>query len=95
MIATVNVSFNLSLTFFEPSELQNRTTEVTDMQSYTFSLDGVRSCDNFTFCIRGKNIAGQGNCSCIIGSLPYIPQADMIEYSLSRILSLNVTVLVR
>ena len=43
-------------------------------------------------------MAGQGNKSCIDGSLPYIPQAHMIEYSLirtSETFSLNVTLLVR
>ena len=43
-------------------------------------------------------MAGQGNNSCINGSFPYIPQADMIKYSLirtSETFSLNVTVLVR
>ena len=97
-IETVSVSFYLSLSFFEPSELQNQTTEVIDMQSYNFTLDGVRSCDYFIFCIRGRNMAGQGNKSCINGSFPYIPQADMIKYSLNRTsetFSLNVTVLVR
>ena len=97
-IETVSVSFHLSLSFFEPSELQNQTTEVLDMQSYNFTLDGVRSCDYFIFCIRGRNMAGQGNNSCINGSFPYIPQADMIKYSLNRTsetFSLNVTVLVR
>ena len=97
MIETVSVSFHLSLTFNEPSELQNLTTEVTDMQSYTFSLSGMRSCDNFIFCIIGRNMAGQGNMSCIDGSLPYLPLADMITYSLSKTVetfSLNVMVLV-
>ena len=98
MIETVSVSLHLSLIFFEPSELQNRTTEVTDMQSYTFTLDGVRSCDYFIFCIRGRNMAGQGNKSCINGSLPYIPPVDEIDYSLSRTkqnFTLTVTVSVR
>ena len=97
-IETVNVSFHLSLTFSEPSKLQTLTTEVTDLQSHTFTLDGVRSCDNFIFCISGRNMAGQGNNSCINGSFPYILQADMIKNSLSRTsetLSLNVTVMVR
>ena len=97
-IETVNVSFNLSLTFFVPSKLQNLTTEVTDMQSHTFTLDGVRSCDNFIFCITGRNTAGQGDDSCVYESFPYIPPADMIKYSLtstSESFSLNVTVSVR
>ena len=99
IIETVSVSLHLSLIFFEPSELQNRTTEVTDMQSYTFTLvDGVRSCDYFIFCIRGRNMAGQGNKSCINGSLPYIPPVDKIDYSLSKTkqnFTLTVTVSVR
>ena len=98
MIATVSMSFHLSLTFSEPSELETQTTEVTDLQSHTFTFDGVRSCDDFIFCIRGSNMAGQGSYSCINGSLPYIPQADMIKYSLIRTFktfSLKVTVLVR
>ena len=97
MIETVSMLFNLSLTFLEPSELQDRTTEVTDMQSYTFTLDGVRSCDYFIFCISGRNMAEQGNNSCVNGSLPYLPLADMIKYSLTKTIktfSLNVTVLV-
>ena len=97
-IETVNVSFHLSLTFFEPSKLRTLTTEVTDLQSHTFTLDGVRSCDNFIFCIRGRNMAGQGNNSCIYESFPYVPPADMIKYSLtstSESFSLNVTVSVR
>ena len=97
-IETVSVSFHLSLTFSKPSKLQTLTTEVTDLQSHTFTLDGVRSCDNFVFCISGRNMAGQGNKSRINGSFPYILQADMIKYSLTRTsetFSLNVTVLVR
>ena len=97
-IETVSVSFYLSLTFFEPSKLQTLTTEVTDMQSHTLTLDGMRSCDNLIFCIRGRNRAGQGNNSCIYESFPYIPPADMIKYSLtstSESFSLNVTFLVR
>ena len=97
-IDTVNVSFNLSLTFFEPSKLQTLTTEVIDLQSHTFTLDGVRSCDNFVFCISGRNMAGQGHNSCRNGSFPYILQADMVKYSLTRTseaFSLNVTVSVR
>ena len=97
-IKTVSLSFNLSLIFFEPSKLQNLTTEVTDLQSHTFTVDGVRSCDNLIFCITGRNIAGQGNDSCIYESFPYIPPEDMIKYSListSESFSLNVTVSVR
>ena len=45
MIETISTSLHLSLIFFEPSELQNQTTEVTDMQSYNFTMDGLRSCD--------------------------------------------------
>ena len=97
-IETVSVSFHLTLTFFEPSELHNMTTKLTNIQTHTFTLAGVRSCDDFIFCISARNMAGHGNNSCINGSLPYIPQADMIKNSLSRTsetFSLNVTVMVR
>ena len=97
---TVSVLFHLSLNFFEPSQLQNQTTEVTDMQSHTFTLEGVRSCDYFKLCVGASNIVGQGDDSCIEGSLPYIPPVDMITKSLSRVtantnFTLTVTIIVR
>ena len=84
IIESVSVSFNLSLHYSEPSKLINQTADVTDIQSYNFSLEGVRSCDSFKLCIEASNIVGQGDDSCIEGSLPYIPPVDMITKSLSR-----------
>ena len=78
------MSFNLSLYYSEPSKLINETAGVTNIQSYNFSLEGVRSCDYFELCVGASNIVGQGDDSCVEGSLLYIPPIDMITYSLSR-----------
>ena len=100
IIETVSVSFNLSLHYSEPSILVNQTVGAADIKSYNFNLEGVRSCDHFELCVGASNIVGQGNDSCIEGSLPYIPLVDMITYSLSRStantnFTLTVTVMVR
>ena len=84
IIESVSVSFNLSLHYSEPSKLINQTADVTDIQSYNFNLKGVRSCDSFKLYVEASNIVGQGDDSCIEGSLPYIPPVDMITKSLSR-----------
>ena len=78
------MSFNLSLHYSEPSKLINQTAGVTDIQLYTFSLKGAKSCDYFKLCIGAINIVGQGDNSCKEGSLPYIPSVNMISNSLSR-----------
>ena len=100
IIETVSVSFNLSLQFSEPSILVNQIAGAADIKSYNFSLEGVRSCDHFELCVGASNIVGQGDDSCVEGSLPYIPPIDMISYSLSRAkantnFTLTVTVMVR
>ena len=84
VIETVSVSFNLSLHYSEPSKLINQTAGVTDIQSYNFSLKGVRSCDSFKLCIEASNIVGQGDDSCIEESLPYIPPVNVVTKTLSR-----------
>ena len=94
------MSFNLSLHYSEPSKLINQTVGVTDIKFYNFSLEGVRSCDYFKVCVGASNIVGQGDDSCVEGSLPYIPPVDMITYSLSRTtvntnFTLTVTIMVR
>ena len=94
------MSFNLSLHYSEPSNLINQTAGATDIQSYNFSLKGVRSCDHFKLCIGASNIVGQGDDSCVEGSLPYIPPVNMITKSLSRAtantnFTLTVTIMVR
>ena len=83
IIESVSVSFNLSLHYSEPSKLINQTVGATDIQSYNFSLEGVRSCDYFKLCVGASNVVGQGDGSYKEGSLPYIPPVDMITYSLS------------
>ena len=100
IIETVSVSVNLSLHCSEPSKLISQTVGATDIQSFNFSLEGVRSCDYFKLCVGASNIVGQGDDSCIEGSLPYIPPVNMITYSLSRAtanrnFTLSVTVTVR
>ena len=101
IIETVSVSVNLSLHYSEPSKLINQTAGATNIQSYNFSLEGVRSCDNFKLCVGASNVVGHGDDSCIEGSLPYIPPVDMITYSLPRAttaitnFTLTVTVMVR
>ena len=94
------MSFNLSLHYSEPSKLINQTAGATDIQSYIFILEGVRSCDYFKLCVGASNIVGQGDDSCIEGSLPYIPPVNMITYLLSRAtanrnFTLTVTIMVR
>ncbi len=84
IIQSVKVTFNLSLTFSQPSVLEEMTTNVTDMQNITFTLLGNRSCDPYRLCIAGRNTVGQGEDSCTVGSLPYIPSLDRIQYSLSK-----------
>ena len=44
----------------------------------------MRLCDSFKLCVEASNTVGQGDDSCIEGSLPYIPPVDMITKSLSR-----------
>ena len=100
IIESVSVSFNLSLHYSEPSKLINQTAGATDIQSYIFILEGVRSCDYFKLCVGASNIVGQGDDSCVEGSLPIIPSVDMITYSLSRAtanrnFTLTVTIMVR
>ena len=99
IIESVSVSFNLSLHYSEPSKLIHQTAEITDIQSYNFSLEGMRSCDNFKLCVGASNIVGHGDDSCIEESLPYIPPVNMINKSLSRAtatgnFTLTVTVMV-
>ena len=100
IIETVSVSFNLSLHYSEPSILVNQIAGAADIKSYNFNLEGVRSCEHFELCVGASNIVGQGDDSCVEGSLPYIPPIDMITYSLSRAeantnFTLTVTVMVR
>ena len=100
IIETVCSSFNLSLHYSEPSKLVNQTVGAADIKSYNFSLEGVRSCDYFKLCVGASNVIGQGDDSCIEGSLIYIPPVDMITYSLSRAtantnFTVTVTVMVR
>ena len=100
IIETVSVSFNLSLHYSEPNKLINQTAGVSDIKFYNFILEGVRSCDYFELCVGASNIIGQGDDSCVEGSLPFIPSVDMITYSLSRDtgntnFTLTVTVMVR
>ena len=59
----------------------------------------MRSCDYFKLCIGASNIVGQGDDSCIEGSLPYILPVNLITKSLSRAtanenFTLTVTVMV-
>ncbi len=84
IIQSVGVTFNLSLTFSQPSILEKMTKDVTNMQNTTFTLLGNRSCDPYILCIAGRNTVGQGEDSCTVGSLPYIPSLDRIQYSLSK-----------
>ncbi len=84
IIQSVTVTFNLSLTFSQSSVLEEMTKNVTDMQNITFTLLGIRSCDPYRLCIAGRNTVGQGEDSCTVGSLPYIPTLDRIQYSLSK-----------
>ena len=100
IIESVSMSFNLSLHYSEPSKLNNQTAGVSDIKSYNFILEGVRSCDCFKLCVGASNIVGQGDDSCVEGSLPYIPSVDMITNSLSRATAntnfiITVTVMVR
>ncbi len=83
IIQSVTFSFNLSLTFSQPSVLKEITKDVKDINNATFTLLGNRSCDPYRLCIAGRNIVGQGEDSCTVGSLPYIPSLDRIQYSLS------------
>ncbi len=80
----MRVTFNLSRTFLQPSVLEEMTKDVTDVQNTTFTLLGNMSCDRYRFCIAGRNMVGQGEDSCTVGSLPYIPSIDRIQYSLSK-----------
>ncbi len=84
IIQSVTVTFNLSLTFSQPSVLEEITKNVKDMQNITFTLLGNRACNSYRLCIAGRNTVGQGEDSCVVGSLPYIPTLDRIQYSLSK-----------
>ena len=84
IIQSVTVTFILSLTFSQPSVLEEMTKNVTDVNNTTFTLLGNRSCDPYRLCIAGRNTVGQGEDSCTVGSLPYIPTLDRIQYSLSK-----------
>ena len=97
-IPTVDVTLYWSLSFFRPSQLSNITTTLLNTNTYNYTLQGVRSCDPFTLCIRAENEAGNSSWSCNNSALPYLPQREHIEYSLVQVnetFSLNVTVVVR
>ncbi len=84
IIQSVTVTFILSLTFSQPSVLEEMTKNVTDVNNTSFTFLGNRSCDPYRLCIAGRNTVGQGEDSCTVGSLPYIPYIDTIQYSLSK-----------
>ena len=97
-IPTVNVTLYWSLSFFRPSQLSNITTTLLNTNTYSYTLQEVRSCDPFRLCIRAENVVGNSSWSCINNMLPYLPQREDIEYSLVQVneaFSLNVTVAVR
>ena len=97
-IPTVDVKLYWSLSFFRPSQLSNMTTALHNTNTYHYTLQGVRSCDPFSLCIRAENVVGNSYWSFINDILPYLPQRQDIEYSLVQVdetFSLNVTVVVR
>ena len=97
-IPTVDVTLYWSLSFFEPSQLSNITTTLLNTNTYSYTLQGVPSCDPFRLCIRAENEVGNSSWSCNNSALPYLPKSEDIEHFLVRVgevFSLNVTVLVR
>ena len=97
-IPTVDVTLYWSLSFFRPSQLSNMTTTLLNTNTYTYILQGARSCDPFRLCIRAENDVGNSSWSCNKSALPYLPQSKNIERSLVQVnetFSLNVTVMVR
>ena len=97
-IPTVDVTLYWSLSFFRPSQLSNMTTTLLNYNTYSYTLQGARSCDPFRLCIRAENDVGSSSLSCNINALPYLPQSDDIEHFLVQVnetFSLNVTVMVR
>ena len=97
-IPTVDVTLYWSLSFFRPSQLSNMTTTLLNSNTYSYTLQEVRSCDPFRLCIRAENVVGSSSWSCINNILPYLPQTEDTEYSLVQVneaFTLNVTVMVR
>ena len=97
-IPTVDVALYWSLSFFGPSKLSNMTTTLLNINTYNYTLQGVRSCDPFRLCIRAENEVGNSSWSYINNTLPYLPTSEAIEYLLvpdNEGFTLNVTLMVR
>ena len=97
-IPTVKVTLYWSLSFFRPSQLSNITTTLINTSTYNYTLQGVRSCDPFSVCVRAENVVGNSSLFCINNTLPYLPLREDIDYSLVQVndtFSLNVIVMVR